>query len=132
MAQDQLKTIPYLQHYSDPEIGAIASDWQDVTWWATAMANAAPALAKLLKAAGQAKGDPTKDPQFMSAQEKLGRVLGDVAKNARANFAGGWGVAVMDVLSGNTSAMGMTITAHQIGTTKYSRGGHRLRSRLRN
>lgn len=115
-------TIPYLQHCTTNEIADIGTDWTDVTWWVDSMVRVGPALAQLLKVTGQSKAaDPTTDPQFMSAQSKLAQVLGQVGKNAHAAFAGGWGVAVMNAVSSNRAALDMTVTAHEMPATHYTR-----------
>jgi len=121
-AAAEFSTISYLQHCTTNEIADIRADWTDVTWWVDSMMRVGPALAQLLTVAGQSKAtDPTTDPKFMSAQDKLAQVLGQVGKNARATFAGGWGIAVMNALSKNGAALDMTVTAHEIPTTHYTK-----------
>jgi hypothetical protein len=115
-------TIPDLQRCTGNEIADIGTDWTDVTWWVASMTRVGPALAQLLTVTGQSKAaDPTKDPQFMSAQDKLAQVLGQVGKNARGTFARGWGIAVMNALSKNGAALDMTITTHEIPAKHYAK-----------
>jgi hypothetical protein len=121
-AVTQFSTVPYLSHCNPNEIGDIGADWIDITWWAEAMSNVSPALAKLIAAAeGSTAHDPTQDPDFLDARDKLAGVLGEVAKNTKDTFVGGWGIAVMYAVSGGAAALDMTVSAQQLPSTHYAK-----------
>ena len=105
-------TIPGLSKLGANELADVGADWSDVTWWAGAMSKVAPKLRDMLAALEQSTTkDPTADQNFMKKRDKLASVLGKVAQNARAAFAGGWGIAVMEAVSGFAAPVTLDISA---------------------
>ncbi|MHB1865662.1 MAG: hypothetical protein ACYCO5_00525 [Acidobacteriaceae bacterium] len=93
-------TIPYLSHLGVTELGAVSADWVSIVWWAEALSKIAPSLTAAIGALAAASADdPTHDPGFMKARERLANVLGAVTRNTSAAFVHGWGEAVMFTLS---------------------------------
>jgi hypothetical protein len=105
-------TIDGLKHLSPNELADVGTDWSDIAWWAGAMSKVAPRLTDLLLALQQSTAaDFSKDPKFMAARDALAGVLGQVARKSRAAFAGGWGVAVMEEVSGFAAPATLDISA---------------------
>jgi hypothetical protein len=103
--------IPYLSHLSPNQLAAVSGDWVSIAWWATALSKIAPALTATTAALDAVHtGDPTKDPAFMKARDKLANVLGAVTRNTDAAFVHGWGAAVMFALSGGHGSREMDLT----------------------
>ena len=105
-------TIEGLKHLSPNELADVGADWSDIAWWAGAMSKVAPKLTDLLAALQQSTAaDFSQDPKFMAARDALAGVLGQVARKSRAAFAGGWGVAVMEEVSGFAAPATLDISA---------------------
>lgn len=103
-------TIPYLSHLGVTQLAAVSADWVSIAWWADALSQIAPALSATTAALASASPkDPTHDPSFMKAREKLANVLGAVTRNTNAAFVHGWGEAVMFALSGRHGTAQMDI-----------------------
>jgi hypothetical protein len=103
-------SIPGLSQLPAPVLGAVGADWAAIVWWATSMTQVAPKLADLLAfLATIPAGDFSTNPDFMAKRKALQGVLGGVAKNTHAAFAGGWGMAVIFALAG-TAERTMDIT----------------------
>jgi hypothetical protein len=99
------------QGYPTQARPAIGTDWIDIRWWATAMLKVAPRLSDVLTAAAASSGDPTKNRNWQKKRQALADAIAGVAKNTRAAFAGGWGIAVMFALSKNQAAAEMDVAA---------------------
>lgn len=105
-------TIEGLQKCSANELSDIGADWTDITWWADAMTNVAPKLSAVLYALKSSTAkDPTTDLNFMKKRKDLQSVLGQVTRNSRAAFAGGWGIAVMETVCEFTAPVTMDLNA---------------------
>jgi hypothetical protein len=105
-------TIDGLRRLNPNELAYVGSAWTDITWWADAMSKVAPKLVDVLNALQQSTApDFSKDRKFMAARNALAGVLGQVTRNSRAAFAGGWGVAVMEQLSGFAAPTTLDIIA---------------------
>lgn len=90
---------------------AIATDWIDIIWWANAMIKVAPRLNDMLTAAEASSGDPTQSSTWQKKRLLLADAIAGVAKNTRAAFAEGWGLAVMFALSKQPAAIEMDLCA---------------------
>ncbi|MDR3748056.1 MAG: hypothetical protein P4M04_07885 [Acidobacteriota bacterium] len=101
-----------LKHLSPNELADVGVDWSDIRWWADAMVKVAPKLSDMLAALEQSKNpDPSKDRKFMAARAALAGMLGQVTRHSRAAFAGGWGIAVMEQVSGFAAPASLDIAA---------------------
>lgn len=103
--------IEILKRYDVPTQRAIATDWIDIRWWANSMLKVAPRLSDVLTAAATSSGDPTKNRTWQKKRQALADAIAGVAKNTRAAFAGGWGLAVMFALSTNGAVAEMDVAA---------------------
>jgi hypothetical protein len=81
------------------------SDWFDITQWAEAIANVAPALANVIRSA-RVQGDPTADPVFMKNRNALALALDNAVKNTKAAFNQNFPICVMATLAGRTQGAG--------------------------
>ncbi len=83
-------------------------DWYDITFWAQAVADVAPALKAALDAVeGVPAGeDPSTNSSFMKARGKLADAIGAATRNLHAAYEAGWPIAVMCTLSGFKAAIG--------------------------
>ncbi len=105
-------TIAGLSKLSPNELSDVGVDWTDITWWADAMSKVAPKLSAVLSAMKSSTvKDPTTDPNFMRKRKELEAVLGQVTRNSRAAFAGGWGIAVMEAVCQFAAPVTMDISA---------------------
>jgi len=105
-------TIEGLKHLSPNELADVGVDWTDITWWVDAMSKIAPRLnAVLIALHSTTASDPTTDRKFMKARKALEGAIGQVTRNSRAAFAGGWGVAVMETVCGFAAPVTMDINA---------------------
>jgi hypothetical protein len=105
-------TIPELRTLSTNELADVGVDWTDIRWWAEAMSRVAPKLRDLLIWLDAFRGaDPTTDRAFMKKRAALAGAIGHVARNSKASFAGGWGVAVMETVSGFAAPVTMELSA---------------------
>ncbi len=105
-------TIDNLKTLGPNELADVGVDWTDITWWADAMSKVAPKLSAVLSALkSTTAADPTTDKNFMKKRKDLEAVLGQVTRNSRAAFAGGWGVAVMETVSQFAAPVTMDISA---------------------
>ncbi len=103
--------IPTLSRLGPTQLAAVRADWISIAWWAEALSKIAPALSAATAALNKVSAaDPTQDPAFMKAREKLANVLGSVTRNTDAAFVHGWGAAVMFALSGMHGSAQMEIT----------------------
>ena len=76
------------------------------------MTKVAPKLSAVLSALKSSTAkDPTTDPNFMKKRKDLQSVLGQVTRNSRAAFAGGWGIAVMEAVCQFAAPVTMDINA---------------------
>jgi hypothetical protein len=116
-------TIDGLQKLSANELSDVGADWTDITWWADAMTKVAPKLSAVLSALKSSTAkDPTTDPNFMKKRKDLQAVLGQVTRNSRAAFAGGWGIAVMETVCQFAAPMTMDINADGSIKQHYTSG----------
>jgi hypothetical protein len=105
-------TIDGLKNLNPNALAVVGSDWTDVTWWADAMSKVTPKLSLVLSALkATTAADPTADRKFMKARRNLEAAIGQVTRNSRAAFAGGWGVAVMETVCQFAAPLTMDITA---------------------
>jgi hypothetical protein len=103
--------IESLKRYDIPAQRAIGTDWIDITWWVNAMLKVAPRLSDILTAAESSRGDPTKNRNWQNKRQSLADAIAGVAKNTRAAFADGWGLAVMFSLSAKQAIAEMDLCA---------------------
>lgn len=93
-------SIAGLSRFQAPEIGAIAADWVDITWWADAMVKVAPKLVDVLAALQPSTNtDPRANEDLMKKRQALADVVGAVARRSQSAFGDGWGLAVLFALS---------------------------------
>ena len=105
-------TIDGLRNLNPNALADVGADWTDITWWADAMSKVAPKLSAVLSALkSTTAADPTTDRKFMKARKNLEAAIGQVTRNSRAAFAGGWGVAVMETVCGFATPVTMDINA---------------------
>ncbi len=114
-AVSAFKTIAGLSMLSPNELSDVGVDWTDITWWADAMTKVAPKLSAVLSVLkSSTANDPATDPNFMKKRKDLEAVLGQVTRNSRAAFAGGWGIAVMENVCQFAAPVTMDISADGI------------------
>lgn len=104
-------TIPGLSSLSANELADVGVDWTAIAWWADAMSKVAPKISAVQDALKKVAGDFSKDKNFMKARAGLAGVLAQVTRNSQAAFAGGWGIAVMEAVSGFAAPVTLDISA---------------------
>ncbi len=85
-----------------PELRQVSyPDWYDITFWAGAIADVAPALSAALAAADSvpAGQDPSKNADFMKKRARLADAIGQAVENSHAAYNPGWPIAVLCTLS---------------------------------
>lgn len=93
-------TISALSRFPPSVIGAIASDWSTVRWWANAVSKLGPKLVRVLQAVDRTSGpDPTANSKLTESRHELLGALLDVSQASHAPFAEGWGIAVLYALA---------------------------------
>jgi hypothetical protein len=78
------------------------SDWIDITWWATAVAEVGAQLADTIRYGKTVAGDPAADQTFMDKRGDLAQKLDEVTHNTKAAFEQAFPICVMATLAGLT------------------------------
>lgn len=94
-AIDKFGEIPELSALPPTLIQDVGGNWLDIVTWAKAVSQVGPALRNVLDANG---------PEVAAKRKALANTLAGVAKNSRAAYAGGWGLAVTANLLGSLGA----------------------------
>lgn len=103
-------TIDGLSGLGTTQLAAVSADWVSIAWWADALSRVAPAIKETMGTlSGVSSTDPTHDPDFMKARDRLADALGAAIRNSDAAFEPGWGEAVTFGLSGGHGVAQMDI-----------------------
>src|SRR5215813_3039855 len=103
--QPNFRFIPQLKQLNAARLGAVATDYTVIKWWAEAMATMSERLAELRQFL---KDNPKVDPgnkSFVARRKNLAKSLKDVAKNTKSEFGDPWGLVAMDQVSGGKSGV---------------------------
>ncbi len=98
-----------------------ASDWYDITHWASAITKVGPLLADTINFAKTVAGDPTTNATFMKKRAALALALDGVTHNTNAAFEKEFPICVMATLAGLTPGTTPPVfEAAWNGTTLFS------------
>jgi hypothetical protein len=102
-------------------VPVVTSDYIAIRWWASAMHEMGDALAQLLTFMGRGSPVNPTSPEFTRLRRNLDDKLASVAANTHDHFAEPWGLVVMDLASGQRSAVSFRINCPKLSLTA-SRG----------
>ena len=100
---------------TDPRVAAVASDYQMIVTWASAMNSAAVALKEVNSLFEAASVGPD-DPRLTSARAHLKKCLDDAVSKTHDHFGDPLGLLMAYVAGDQLAARNMTITGPQIET----------------